>query len=67
MCRDCRNTTAFVRVNDDVVAEVTYDNYEYDEYAEYTDQELDERIGLKVVNLWMTRKALKDNIQEVFI
>lgn len=67
MCNHCRNATAYVKVNDDVIAEVTYDSYEYDEYAEYTLEELDERIGLKVVNLWMTRKALKENIQEVFL
>ena len=67
MCDHCRKSTAYVKVNDNVIAEVTYDRYDYDEYSEYTPDELDERIELKVVNLWMTRKALKENIQEVFI
>lgn len=67
MCRDCRNITAYVKINDDVIAEVRHDSYDYDEYAEYTPEELEQRIDLKVVNLWMTRKALKENIQEVFL
>lgn len=67
MCRDCCKETAFVKVNDDVIAEVTYDNYEYDEDEEYTAEQLDEKIELKVVNLWMTRKTLRDNIGQVFI
>ncbi len=67
MCRDCRNVTAYVKINDDVIAEVRHDSYDYDEYTEYNPEELDTRIELKVVNLWMTRKALKENIQEVFL
>lgn len=67
MCNSCRQTRAYVKVNDNIIAEVTYDTYEYDEYAEYTQAELDERIELKVNSLWMTRKALQENIQEIYL
>lgn len=67
MCNHCRQTTAYVRINDDVTAQVTHDSYDYDEYEEYTDEQLDEKIEFKVESIWMTRRAFREHLQSVFL
>lgn len=67
MCRSCHKTTGYIRISDDIVAQVVVDNYDYDDCRVYTDEELKETIELEVKTLYMSREAFIKHINEVTV
>ncbi len=63
MCRECRYETKYIGLNDEMIAEVRVDTSEYDEYQDYTEEQLKEKIEVEVKKIHMTRGDFIKNIE----
>lgn len=64
MCDDCRCYTWYVKLNDGMIAQVKVDRSDYDPDLQYTDDQLKEKLELKVQSIFMTREDFIKNNAE---